>query len=320
MKFSWKKLNKPILALAPMAGITDSAFRQLCRSFGSDVVYTEMTSIDALHYGSEKTIKMLKFKPKEQPIIIQLFGKQPELVKKAVELVEQAGFDGIDLNFGCPARKVVAHEGGVTLLRNLNLAHEIVQAVCEATKLPVSVKTRTSINNKNKKGKITVLDFIDKIKDLPVKALMLHGRSYEQGFSREVDFEIIKETKRKFKGIVLGNGGLNTPEDIKAMLDKTKVDGVGLARGLYGKPWFFKQVGDYLQTGKYKSLTLNQIKKIALKHAKLLYKEKGQQGMFEIRKHLTWYFKSFPHASEWRKKLVLVESIKELEKILAKIK
>jgi len=320
----WEKLPPQFLVLAPMAGITDSAFRQICIRNGADVVYSEMTAIDALHYGNEKTLDMLKFnKRKERPVVIQLFGKRPETVKKAVEMVEAAGFDGIDINFGCPAKKVVAHGGGVTLLRDLNLAQELVHAVTEAANIPVAVKTRISINTKDKagevNGKVTVFDFINKIKDFPVKALMLHGRSYEGSFSAPIDFDVIKEVKQQFDGVVIGNGGINTPEQAKEMFDKTGVDGIGLARGLYGRPYLFKQIKQYLNNGIYDQLTLKEIKKVALDHAKLLYKLKGEYGMFEIRKHLVWYFKGFPNAAAFRQRLVLVESVDDVKKILREI-
>src|SRR3989344_802132 len=143
----WQKLNKPILALAPMAGVSDSAFRQLCKSFGADVVYTEMISADALHYGSKKTLAMLKFAKSEKPIVCQLFGKRPEMFKKACQIVEKAGYSGIDLNFGCPAKKVVAHGGGVTLMRDLNFCRQMIIEAAKNTRLPISVKIRAGIDN-----------------------------------------------------------------------------------------------------------------------------------------------------------------------------
>jgi len=319
MKNFWQKLKKPIIALAPMAGITDSAFRLLCRDLEADVVYSEMTSVDGLYYDSEKTLELLEFNKKEQPVVVQLFGKKPELFGKAAKIVEEAGVSGIDINFGCPARKVVRHGGGVTLMRNLDLCYELVQATTEAVKTPVSVKIRTSIATVDKNSIVTGVDFVKKIKDLPVAALMIHGRSYEQGFQgnmNDINFEMIKEVRNNFNGILLANGGINTPEDASLILEKTGADGIGLARGIYGKPWLFKQIKDYLKTGKYSEPALKEIKKIAIKHAKLLYKTKGEKGMFEIRKHLTWYFKGFDGASEMRKKLVLVTSVKDIEKIL----
>ncbi len=316
----WQKQKKPMLVLAPLAGITDAPMRRLCRDFGADIVYTEMTSIDGLFYDSKNTINYLKKMKGEAPTVLQLFGKRPELIKKAVQMVEKAGFSGIDLNFGCPAKKVVNHGGGVNLLRDLNLCQELVQAVCESTKLPVSVKTRTSINKKNGSGKITVFDFIEKIKNLPVTTLMLHGRSYEQGFVGPVDFEVMKEARQRFNGIFIGNGNLNTPEDVKEMLEKTDADGVSLARGTYGKPWLFQQTKDFLNKGSYSFPTLKEIKKTALRHAKYNYKIKGDHGIIEMRKYLCWYFRGFDEASFWRQRLVSVTTLPEIKKILKEMK
>jgi tRNA dihydrouridine synthase A len=343
MKNFWQELKKkkePILALAPMAGITDCAFRLLCREFGADVVYSEMTSADGLFFGGQKTLDLLEFNKKEQPLVVQLFGKKPELFGKVAKIVEESGAMGIDINFGCPAKKVVAHGGGVTLMRNLNLCYEIIQATVEAVKIPVSIKVRTSINlnclntppemggsvQNEKKGsvkeKVTALDFVEKIKDLNVSALMIHGRSYEYGFAgkiENIDFEMIKNVKDKFNGVVLGNGGINSPEDAKLMLEQTGVDGLGLARALYGKPWLFKQIKEFLQTGKYSEPDFAEIKNTAIRHAELLFETKGEKGMYEIRKHLTWYIKGFDGAVELRKKLVLVNSVEEVRRILGDI-
>ncbi len=317
MKNFWHELPKPILAVAPMAGLTDAAFRLLCRKNGADVTYTEMISIDALYYDSKKTMKMIEFDKKEKPVVLQLFGKRPQLVAKAVKIVEEMGFSGIDLNFGCPAKKVVRHGGGVSLLKDLNLCHELVQSVCESTKLPVSVKTRTSIKKGNKD--VTVFDFMDKIKNLKVTTLMLHGRSYEQGFVGEPNYEVMKEVKKIFSGIVLGNGGINTPEDAKKMLELTGVDGLGLARGLYGKPWLFKLVKDYLKKGDYRNLTFKQIKKIAIDHSKLNYKMLGDHGIVEMRKHLCWYFRGLPDAAKLREKIVRVETVADVKEAIKDI-
>ncbi len=229
-------LEKPILALAPMAGVTDSPFRQMCKSFGADLLYTEMISADALHYDNEKTLEMLKFNKSESPIICQLFGSRLETFPKACKLVEEAGYDGIDLNFGCPAKKIIKSGSGVTLMKDLDHCHAIIKTVIESTSLPVSIKTRKSI------GDITVLDFIKKISDLDVKMIMIHGRSYEKPFVGEIDYEIIKEAKKIFPGIVLANGGINTPEDAQKTLELTGADGLGLARGLYGRPWLFEEI------------------------------------------------------------------------------
>ncbi len=313
----WLQLKKPILALAPMAGITDSAFRQICKKYGADVVYSEMISVDGLHYGSVRTVKMLEHSKKEQPVVFQLFGKKPELFVEAAKLIEKKGGAGVDLNFGCPAPKIYKYGGGVKLMRDLDLCYEIVKNTCKAAKIPVSIKLRASIKTLDKKKTITALDFIKKIKDLPVSAIMIHGRSYEQGFKGEPDFAMIKKVKQKFSGMVLGNGGIYTPEQAKLMLIKTKVDGLGLAQGVFGKPWLFGQIKDYLHKGKYKEFDLAQIKKIILEQSALNYKLKGQQGIMEMRKHLGWYVKGFPGAAEIRKKLMQVQTLSDINKILS---
>ena len=325
----WLSLRKPILALAPMAGITDSAFRQLCRRYGADVVYTEMVSADGLHFDSKKTLELLKFSKKEKPIVIQLFGKDPKKFIKAVKVVTKAGFDGIDINFGCPAKKVVGHGGGITLMRDLDLCYEIIKNVCNNTTLPVSIKIRTSIKVKSLKVKklkvngdnkeiVTALDLIDKIKNLTVTTIMIHGRSYEQGFFSEIDYEMIKKAKEKFKGIIIANGGIISPEIAEKTLKLTQADGLGIARGLYGKPWLFEQIKNYLQKGKYLKKNWKQIKKIALEHAQLNYKLKEKHGIIEMRKHLLFYTKSQPFAKKIRRELIQIKTIKNIEKIFKK--
>jgi len=318
----WEKLNKPILALAPMAGVSDSAFRQICKLNGADVVYTEMVSADALHYNSKKTLAMLSFRKVERPVVCQLFGKRPQYFAKAAKIVTEFGFDGIDINFGCPARKVVAHGGGVTLMRDFKVCREIINTVCENTNLPVSIKIRSSINKHKGKdsSKITAFDFITEIKDLPIKAVMVHGRPYEEPFAGVVDFSMIKKVKDNFSGIVLGNGGINSPEDAEKMISKTGVDGLGLARGLYGKPWLFRLIKDYLKSGEYFEFDFKQIKKVAIKHVSLAQKEQGERGLLETRKHLAYYVRGFPGSSALRSQLVQAKSLEEIKQIFKQVK
>ncbi|MFA5188688.1 MAG: tRNA dihydrouridine synthase DusB [Patescibacteria group bacterium] len=309
----WNNLKKPIIALAPMAGITDSSFRQICKKFGADVVYSEMISVDGLNYLSAKTFELLKFEQKEKPIVIQLFGSKPEFFAKAAQVVQEVGADGVDINFGCPAPKVFKCGGGASLMKDLDLCYEIIKATCSAVKIPVSIKIRSSV------GKVTALDLVKKIKNLPVAAIMVHGRRYEQVFSGEVDLAMIKKVKENFRNIVLGNGGIINPHKAKELLVQTKVDGLGLAQGILGKPWLFKQIKDYLKTGKFKEIKLAQIKKVALEHAALNYKLKGKQGILEMRKHLAWYFKGFSGAHDLRQKLIQVNSLKEVKDILGNL-
>ncbi|NCF75221.1 MAG: tRNA dihydrouridine synthase DusB [Xanthomonadaceae bacterium] len=307
----WQKINKPILALAPMAGITDSCFRQICKDFNADLVYSEMASSSALNFNSKKTLELLKFSEKERPYVVQLFGNNPEHFALATKIVaEKIKPDGIDINFGCPVKKVFKQEAGVSLMLNSKLSKKIVKAVCANSRVPVSIKIRSKIKNK------TAIDFIKNLSEFPIKAIMIHARSYEQGFKGEIDIKIIKEIKKIFKGIVLANGGIYSPEKAKEILTETKVDGLGIARAAQGQPWIFSQIKDFLRTGEYKEKTQKQIFKIALKHSKLAFKLKKKQGIREMRKHLCWYVKNMPRAKELRQKIIKAENIIGIEKIL----
>ena len=329
----WLKIKKPILALAPMAGITDSAFRQVCKKYGADVVYTEMISADGLFYDAKKTLAMLKFDKSEKPVVIQLFGKDASKFTKAAQLAEQAGFTGIDINFGCPAKKVAGRGGGVTMMRDLNKCRQIIEATLAGTKLPVSIKLRTSIKKivdssraqDDEAGVVTSLDFLKAMKGLPIAAVMIHGRPYENPFQAEIDYEMIKKCVQYLKEtapeiVVLGNGGINTTEDAKKMMELTGVDGLGIARGLYGKPWLFEQIKKYLKNGKVPEYSQKKIKQVIINHAKFALKSKDTYGLVELRKHLLWYVSGWSHAKELRSMLVKVESLSDLKKILKTIK
>ncbi|MBT4349446.1 tRNA-dihydrouridine synthase [bacterium] len=323
MKNFWQQLEKPIISMTPMAGITDSAWRQICKMWGADIVHTEFVSADALHYDSKKTLKMLKYKTSEHPIVVQLFGRRPEMYPKAAKIVESLGVDGIDLNFGCPAKKVAGHGGGICLLRDMDTVKKIVATTIESTKLPVSVKTRMSLNavqGDPKQGKITVFDFIDALAEFPLAALIVHGRTYETPYTGPVDLKGLKKARKKFKnGIFLINGSFQTVESIVKDLKYTKADGIALSRALYGQPWLFKQIKDYIETGKYKEISDQEIKDTAIKHAHLLWESKGANGFKEMRKHLLFYVKARPDAASLRKQLVAVENPQQVEKIFNKI-
>ena len=311
----WQKLNKPILALAPMAGITDSAFREICRRYGADVVYSEMASVSALFHKPAKTLELLKFNANERPYVVQLFGKDPTHFTAAARIVsEKVKPGGIDINFGCPAKKVFGHGSGCALMPRLELAREIILAVCSNTDLPVSIKIRAGLKA------MTALEFIENTKDLPYSAVMVHGRTYEGGFSSAVDFDIVEKVKKIVpEKIVLGNGGINTPEaGAKILADHPLLDGLGIARGAWGRPFIFQEIKDTMNRVPTETkYDFEKIKKIMLEHAKLIYADKGETGKFEMRKHLAWYVKGFPGAAELRRKLVLAESLEEIEKILS---
>lgn len=308
----WQKLKRPILALAPMAGVTDSAFREMCRKHGADVVYSEMASADALFFKPQKTLDLLRFGKKEKPYIIQLFGKNPQHFAVATKIVSQKlRPDGIDINFGCPAKKVFGHGSGCALMPQKELARKIISAVYKNTNLPVSIKIRAGLKN------TTAIDFIKNIQDLPFQAVMVHGRTYEGKFSGPVDFALVQKIKEIIPDkIVLANGGITEPEQAKDILKKyPEIDGLGIGRGVLGRPWLFNEI----KTQSTLNLSFEEIKKIIIEHYKLIYKDKGELGTFEIRKHLAWYVKGFPGAAEIRHKLVQAKDLAEVKKILKKV-
>jgi len=309
----WQKLKKPILALAPMAGITDSAFRQICKENGADVVYSEMASASALFFKPQKTLELVRFNKIEHPYVVQLFGKDPEHFAKAAKIItEKIKPDGIDINFGCPAKKVFGHGSGCALMPQKELARKIIMAVCENTNLPVSLKIRAGIQ------KHTAIDFIKSVKDLPFSAVMVHGRTYEGSFHGEVDFKIVEKVKKFIPDkIVLANGGINTPEDAVKILKKYPLlDGLGIARGAWGRPYIFDEIKSTWTSNVQVKYDFKTTRRIMLRHAQLIWKDKKKLGMFEIRKHLAWYIKGFPGAADLRRQLVKAQSVAEIKKIL----
>lgn len=360
----WTKLKKPIYALAPMAGITDSAFRQMAKEFGADVVYSEMASATALVYNPKKTLEMLASDKKEVPYVIQLFGSRPEHFAKAVKLIidkktsskfQVPSFripDGIDINFGCPVKKVQKQGAGAILMTDLKLSRKVIESVLKNTDRPVSIKIRAGAGKfgseppggfvSHRVANVTAIDFLEAMSDLPLAAAMIHGRTMAQGFAGEPDFEIIKKARDYFGGVILANGGVVDAKTARELLGKTGADGLGIARGALGRPWIFKEI----KIGANKNRVVNNwvagaychtpqrgnkedIFKIALKHAKLAYKLKGEVGAYgntplpkgntgviEMRKHLCWYVTGLPNAAELRRKLVAVSNLKDVENIL----
>ena len=301
-KTSWTKSKAPIIALAPMDGYTDSAFRRICKEVNTHiVVFTEFTSADGIQHNAKKLLQKLEFKKEEKPIIAQIFGKNTETFVTAAQFCEKQGFDGIDLNMGCPSKKVVRSEHGVALRKNPKKAFELVKAVAEATLLPVSVKTRLGWENED-----DLISFGRGIQEAGAQLITVHGRTYKQGFGDQADFKPIYELKKKLTIPVLGNGDIL---NIKDGMNKLKnLDGFMIGRATIGNPWCLadKQITDFADK-------IPVIKK----HAEYLIQSKGEKvAMLEIRKHLVAYVKNMPNAAQYRTKLVRVESLQEICDIL----
>ncbi|HZJ41299.1 MAG TPA: tRNA-dihydrouridine synthase family protein [Candidatus Saccharimonadales bacterium] len=315
-----KNKKQPILALAPMAGFTDSAFRQLCKKFGADVLYSEMASATALYYSDyatdktrrqkmkNATLELLKFNSsKEKYYVVQLFGSNPEHFAVATRIVTQEiRPDGIDINFGCPVSKVIKQGAGSDLMKNLVQARAVIMAVLANTDLPVSIKIRA------RSGEIDALKFLKNISDLPLAALMIHGRTVNQGFAGEADYQLIKEARRYFSGVILANGGVNDLASAQKMIKTSQADGLGLARGILGRPWLFQEI----KNNKENSLSVTEVLKLMLTQAQAQEKLKGAGAIIELRKHLVWYVKSLSGASRLREQLVKVKNLNDLKNII----
>lgn len=311
----WQNLKKPFYALAPMAGITDSAFRQVCAGFGADVLYSEMASAAALFYAKDKTndlsdletMKLLEFAESERPYVVQLFGSVPEHFATAARIVEEnLKPDGIDINFGCPVKKVQKQGAGAILMKDPKLAYRIIQAVIENCDLPVSIKIRSAV------GESGALRFLDHLSGLDIKAVMIHGRTLGQMFSGEIDTYLIKEARNYFGGTIIANGGINNAVEAKIILEATKAEGLGIARGALGKPWIFAE----LKKGISQERTKSEIIETILNHANLMLDLKGESGILEMRKHLCWYVSGFSGARKLRAELIKVENMDDIDEAL----
>ncbi|MCX6798294.1 MAG: tRNA-dihydrouridine synthase [Candidatus Falkowbacteria bacterium] len=300
----WKELRRPILALAPLAGFTDSAYRQLCARYSAQVLYSEMVSATALFYDSKESLELIKFNRRlEKNYVVQLFGSNPAHFAKAVRIITQKVRPaGIDLNCGCPVKKVLQQGAGAALMKDIKRTREIIKVILANTDLPLSIKLRAG------NGQMDASKFLKELSDLDIKAVMIHGRTLAGGFSGEVDLELIKNVRPYFKGVILANGGINTPADIKRVLKTTGADGVGIARGALGNPWIFSL--------KERPKNKSEIFKVILDNAKLVKKLKGEAGLIELRKHLVWYVNGLAGASHLRAELVKVKTLKDLKNIL----
>ncbi len=310
----WEKLERPIFALAPLSGVTDSAFRRICREFGADVVYSELASTTALAHNPRLTLAMLRFDESERPYVVQLFGSNPEYFAKSAKLVtEVLQPDGIDINFGCPVAKVIRQGAGAALMANLPQAREVISAVIDNTHLPVSIKTRIKAKD------VEIADFLEYMTDLDIKALMLHGRTLTQRFSGPNDFKGTREARRHFPGVFLANGGANNAANGIELLQQTGADGVGVGRGALGRPWIFREMKALLNGGRKGPIAATDIFRVALRHAKMAEELKGRRGILEMRKHLCWYIQSIPDAGKIRQKLAGVNNLENIQEILDSI-
>ncbi|MCR1954892.1 tRNA dihydrouridine synthase DusB [Clostridioides mangenotii] len=301
--------------LAPMAGVTDLAFRLICKEKGCDLLYTEMINAKALCYDDEKTKKMLNIRDEEHPISVQIFGSDPDYMGRATEILNEYPNEILDINMGCPAPKVVKNGDGSALMKNPKLAGVVLKAVVNNSTKPVTLKIRKGWDDDS----INALEIAKIAEDAGISAIAVHGRTREQYYSGVADWDIIKQVKETVKIPVIGNGDVF---DIKAaikMLDKTGCDAIMIGRGSQGNPWIFNQINSYLDSGIIvPEPSVEEKISTAINHLNLALEEDGEYvAVREMRKHIAWYLKGLKKSARLRDEINKIESYEE---VVAKLK
>ena len=304
MKIGDIDLGEHPLFLAPMEDVTDPPFRRLCKQFGVDMLYTEFISSEGLIRDAVKSREKLDIYDYERPVAIQIFGANADVMAQTAQIVEIAKPDIIDINWGCPVKKVVAKGAGSAILRDIPKMVEVTKAVIEATGLPVTVKTRIGWDSEN----IVIDEVAERMQEIEVKAMAVHGRTRVQMYKGEANWEPIRKLKENpnLEMPIIVNGDITTPEIAKMMFDDYKLDGVMIGRPAIGNPWIFREIKHYLKTGEHHAQpTMTERVDAARNHLKWEIEWKGDVlGVREMRRHYTNYFKGLPNIKEHRMKLV----------------
>jgi nifR3 family TIM-barrel protein len=304
-----------------MEDVTDPAFRLMCKRFGADMVYTEFVSSDALVRSVNSTMRKLNISDEERPVAIQIYGKNTDAMVEAARMVEEAKPDVIDLNFGCPVKKVAGKGAGAGLLRDIPKMLEITRAVVEAVHLPVTVKTRLGWDDSNK----IIVDLAEQLQDCGIAALTIHGRTRAQMYTGEADWTLIGKVKEnpRMQIPIIGNGDITTPERAKECFDKYGVDAVMIGRASFGRPWIFKEVKHFLQTGEplpplSAEWRLNVLRQEVLDSVNLLDE---RRGILHVRRHIAAspLFKGIPNFRETRIAMLRAETVEDLFQIFDRL-
>lgn len=301
---------KKTAALAPMAGVADIAFRQICKKFGASYMVSEMISAKALSMNDKKTKELLKITALEKPVALQFFGDEPPAIAKAVDMALEYCPDVIDLNMGCPAPKIAGNNSGAALMKNPALASEIIKAAKSTSTVPVSVKFRKGWDDDS----INAVEFAKMCEQSGADFLTIHGRTRKQMYAPPVDLDIIKSVKAAVSIPVIGNGDIFTPKDAVKMYDYTGCDLVMIGRGALGKPWIFSQVEAYLRDGTIiPDPDITEKMRVMKEHISLLCELKGEYvGMKEARKHAAWYTKGVKGAASFRQRMGTLSKYSDL--------
>ena len=302
------------LALGPMAGVTDMPFRTLCKEQGAGLLCMEMISAKAISYKNKNTRELMKIDPVEHPISLQLFGSEPQLMAEVAKEIEEEPFDILDINMGCPVPKVVRNGEGSALMKNPKLVYEIVSAMVKAIDKPVTVKIRKGFDD----SCINAVEIAKIIEEAGAAAVAVHGRTREQYYSGQADWDIIRQVKEAVSIPVIGNGDVTSPQKAEELVKQTGCDGIMIARGAQGNPWIFSEMITYEETGTLPERPgKEEVRDMMLRHARLQLKYKGEFiGIREMRKHVAWYTKGLKGSAKLREEINRVESYQELEELL----
>lgn len=302
------------LVLGPMAGVTDLPFRLLCKEQGAGLLCMEMVSAKGIMYNNKNTRFLLTINEREHPVSLQLFGSDADIISEQAKRIEELPFDILDINMGCPVPKVVNNGDGSALMKNPVLAGEIIEKTAKAIQKPVTVKIRKGFDEDH----INAVELAHIAEESGAAAVAVHGRTREQYYSGQADWEIIKKVKEAVRIPVIGNGDVRSPEDAIRMRKETGCDGIMIARGAQGNPWIFQQILHYEKTGEYlPKPEPEEVVAVILRHAKMQMEFKGEYtGMREIRKHAAWYTAGYKNSAKLRGKINETETYEELAELL----